>query len=118
MYMIKIASLKWSKIMSTPPNRGRKKRVISGELHQLWPRPRELLLEACMIRKRWGWQGPCRPYVNACKGLLDASKFEASRGKHAIAISKVVQEVKLEAELGPSDGTIKWEGRSRLHRHH
>ncbi|KAK7315534.1 hypothetical protein VNO77_34085 [Canavalia gladiata] len=25
--------------------------------------------------------GPCRPYVNTCKGLLDAPKFEASRGK-------------------------------------
>ncbi|KAK7315535.1 hypothetical protein VNO77_34086 [Canavalia gladiata] len=33
--------------------KGRKRRVISGELHQLWPRPRELSLEAYMIRKRW-----------------------------------------------------------------
>ncbi|KAK7349781.1 hypothetical protein VNO77_07443 [Canavalia gladiata] len=76
-----MASLKWSRIISTLPNRGCKKKVTLGEGPQLWPRPGELLLEVYMIMKCWVWQGPCGPYVNACKGLLGASKLEVPHGK-------------------------------------
>ncbi|KAK7362346.1 hypothetical protein VNO77_04457 [Canavalia gladiata] len=129
MRVIEMASLKRLRITSTLPNRGYERRVTHGELPQLWPRPKELLLVVYMIMKRRIWQSPCRSYVNACKCLLVRGRnctlvmkrcpcmADAQGGIGATTKpmqvhktlardhkSKVVQEVRLEANLEPSDG--------------